>query len=394
MPATIEIDEGTAAEPLDKQATINQAKQAQAAAAKTAVAASPAAGAEAAPPDEDAAPAAGVTGGFIDAYKKGLKTKQDATVEAKADAAAAPAEEYKQGTKSEDWKKLHARVKEHETKYQNLLKEFEAIKGEYEKAKNEPKIDPKELESIKTEKDQLLQRLETVALEQSPRFKSHYEKLFTEASSLAKEAVPEEQKAEIEDLLNMAPSKRRKAALDEVVLSLESESDKLNLITAFQRMDAARKERAEALADSKSKLTQIAEFEKTKAAEESNARKAKLENTISDVIKAASSMHSFTPTNDEQAERDRIESNKRWVRAYFAGELHPQETLLTPVMALEAKHLREKVVPTLEAENKELRESVARLTASTPGVGGETPPATSKPASFIEAYKNARKGRS
>jgi len=270
------------------------------------------------------------------------------------------------GKKAEDWKKVNTRVKELETKAKNLGEELAAKSKEIETLRAEPKVDIKELDKLKAERDKMLEQIEVVSLERSERFQSHYNKLFSDATSLAKDAVGTDKAETVEALMQLPPSKARKEQLNAILAELDNEVDKLNLNTAFVQMDRARAEKNEQLSQAKAKWKQLQEVEASERARKEEQSKQIRDQEISEVLKIAPSYTAFARIEGDEAHNAKVVEREARVRQALTGQLSKEEYLKLPIKAEEATHLRETVVPALLARLKQLEATVTDLTAADP----------------------------
>lgn len=126
--------------------------------------------------------------------------------------------------KAKEWNDLktnfQSRIKEIETKASNLTKDLELARAENESLKKQ-QFDPKEFETIKSEREKLKSQLETVALERSEPFQKYFDAKFSSATAKAKSSVPTEIQEHVENLLQLRPSKTRKDQLNAVMEQLD-----------------------------------------------------------------------------------------------------------------------------------------------------------------------------
>lgn len=321
-------------------------------------------------------------------------------------AAPAPTDEVLEQPKdSAGWKKLHARIKESETKFTNLSKELEAKSAEIEELKKQPKIDPKELETLKAEKSEMLSRLERVALAEEPLFQARYDKPIEQGIAEAKQLVGTEMASTIEDLLHTPPNKARKAQLADILSQLDNEFDRAALTQAVLQVDKARAERKEALANSKQHWTKLQEAKAAeqarRAAEQQKTTEAQTSTAIEQALKFGSTLSAFTTVDGVTDHNNKIQSRIDRVKNAFTGKVSPEELIRMPVLAAEAEHLREDVIPVLLRQLKERDDTIAQMKTAQPSFESKAAPGAEPTKKWepgmesplIAAYKKARSGK-
>lgn len=353
---------------------------------------------------------------FSDAFKAAQKAKPKAA--AQPPAAVAPAPDPKaipvpvpapavaeaadeQPKDSAGWKKFHARVKEAETKLANLGKEFEAKVAEVDALKKEPKIDPKELETLKTERDTLSERLAIASLEASPKFQAHFDKRFSDAVGAAKAAVGADHAAAVEELMQLPPSKARKEQFAAIMADMD-DFDRTSLTVAVRDMDAARTEKKEQLGNWKENTKKMREVEVAQLTAQQEQQRKQSESTTTQAIERAlkygESLSAFTRIEGQDAHNARVDARIAKVRDIFTGKLPPTELVNVPVLAEEALFLRENIIPKLLEENKQLQTEMAQLRTAEPSLESKGSPTGGTPKTWepgqgdspvIAAYKKA-----
>lgn len=290
--------------------------------------------------------------------------------------------------KAKEWNDLktnfQSRIKEIETKASNLTKDLELARAENESLKKQ-QFDPKEFETIKSEREKLKSQLETVALERSEPFQKYFDAKFSSATAKAKSSVPTEIQEHVENLLQLRPSKTRKDQLNAVMEQLDNEADKLQLIVAFGAMDEARAERDEALKNSAENLKKAAVAAAAKKAELEQQAKTLRERDIEVALGATKGYRAFSEIEGDAEHNNAIANRTAWVRKALSGELDEAAYKTMPIKATEADYLREKVVPGLEAKVKELEAAIIQLNGSDPNAQPHGEPERPKAKTYVEA---------
>jgi hypothetical protein len=331
-----------------------------------------------------------------DKLEAGLKE-----VKAQSEPKPQPAPTEPQPAKEEhksDWRKLKEKAAEAEKRaleYEAKLKETDAaLKERLAEVETLRKLDPKEFEATKAEKQKLQEQLEVVALEKSERFTGHFDKIFKESITNAKEAAGTEHAEAIEHLLQLPPSKQRKDAIAQIMEGIANELDKSQLALAVRDMDKARAERQEALANSKQNYAKLQEVEKSERERQSAENLRRTDMVITEVLNKAKEFTAFSQIEGDEAHNNSIKSREEKIAKYFRNQLSDSERVLIPVLAEEALHLRTKVVPLLAEENKRLIAALASLKNANPSLEGEGKPVpTNGEQGFISAFQQHWPGK-
>lgn len=288
--------------------------------------------------------------------------------------------------KAADWKKLKGERDEAQTKATTMEAELKAKLAEIESLKKEPKVDPKELETLKGERDALLGQIETVALERSERFQNHYKKIFDDSIKMAKESVEPETAELVEHLLQLPPSKHRKEQLETIMGAMTSEVDKLNLSQAVRDMDRARIERDDVLKNSKTNLAKLREKEAQERTEAELKNRSLAEQAINEVLRVADTFDAFKPIEGDEEHNKEIPKRKQFIKDFFERKLAKEDYALIPVLAKRAEHL-EKVNAKLVEELKKAQAALAGNANANPDLtGGGKPTADGKQKGFMEVF--------
>ncbi len=302
--------------------------------------------------------------------------------------------------KAGDWKKIKDERDSWKTKAETADTELKAKLAEIEALKKQPQFDPKELDTLKAERDNLLTQFETVALERSPKFSAYFTKAFDEATKSAKDAAGADYAEQVEHLMKLPPSKARKDQLAQIVGSLDNELDKTALTIAIRDMDRARAERDDALSKSSENWKKLQEAEKAASAaqikKQEEQQAAATESAINEVMKVADQYEEFKTLEGDENKEHNAEVNKRrdFIKAFFQRKLERGDYALTPIKAARADRL-EKVNAKMSEELKAAKETIAKLTASGPALSGHGEPKgdTGKQPGFVETFFQNYQGK-
>jgi hypothetical protein len=331
---------------------------------------------------------------------KRVEAKVEAKPDANPDGKKEPEPETFTSAKAADWKKLKdaraaAEKERDDFKTKLLSKENEFLQLQTKlKAEDKTPEFTKELESIKAEKDKLLEKLEAIDLEKSPRFAEAYSKAFTSASTRAKDAVGTDKAELVEQLLQMAPSKFRKERLNEIREDLTG-IDQGQFDIAVAEWDRAQKDKADALANSKENFTKMKAMDAERTQRENQLRQVSLQATTSRALEVARAYKAFQVVEGDEAHNASVKQNEDRVAKFFRMELPTEELFTIPIVAAEGRRLAEKVVPALEKEVAELKAALAQASSATPRVeGGQRHPAVGggEKKGFVETFTDNWKG--
>ena len=295
--------------------------------------------------------------------------------------------------KAADWKVLKEKLKAHEATANEFKQKYELTTKEYEefkkKAVDSSQFEPvvKERDEIKSKAEKLETQLKTVALERSEAFSSFYQKKFDESLSTAKEAVGDEYKDRIEQLMQLPPSPWRKERINEIREELIG-SDQGQLDIAISSYDKARKEREEQLKDSKTNYEKMQQAEKDRAAMEAKVNAQRTEAAMNGVLAFAKDKFDAFKTNDDEEHNASVAESEKFVRSFFERKLPDDTIALLPVLAREATRLQKKVIPDMEKKIKELETALKQYQGSNPSPSGSKAPsnANAPKKGFIETF--------
>lgn len=243
-----------------------------------------------------------------------------------------------------------------------------------------------ELERIKAEREQYEKELKMVALERSPEFKNHFEAKFKAATDTAISTVGAEKQDAVKHALTMPPSATRKNMLAEIMADMD-DVDKTTLAAAVVEMDRARAERAQALADNESNYKRLQEIESQKQARSRQMQEQQVSQAVNNIIEVARrDYRSFQKTDSEEHNSIVAQAEAR-VKAFFSGQMAPEEIAMLPVIRSEFELLKREHAKVVE-ESEKLRKTVAEYESASPKVeGGATPKPAKK--GFVDRYMEA-----
>lgn len=245
----------------------------------------------------------------------------------------------------------------------------------------------KEIEGLRSEKEKLIEQIERINYEASPRFQQKYGAEFAAIEASVKDAAGEHADKAMA-LLGMPPSKPRKEALNKILSELEP-ADIGQLSNAFARMDFVRSARDAELANHKEILRQEESALIAQRAQQEEITKAKRQFMVAEVLKAAEKFEAFQPIDGDTEHNVEVENYKREIAEYINGEVDEVYSAFLPVLAAEGQYLKAKKVPALEEKVKELEQTISKLTGSNPKAKGATKSESTeakRPEGFVDAF--------
>lgn len=224
-------------------------------------------------PADFKAPAARISATVTDTPKGESKLESSDSPPPESDGPVKPAvaPESKPPARAAQWKEVNE-------ERARLKAEVEAYKAKETKWK-EWETQSKDYDTVKQHRDELLARMETVALEKSPRFENYFKAKTDTAIALARQAVGDSHSERVSKLLQLPDSDWRTQQLEEVMSEL-GPTRQSRLGAAIVEMDRISLERSTALSKSKENLQ--AQFEADRSQKEQ--QKQQFERTFQDTL--------------------------------------------------------------------------------------------------------------
>jgi hypothetical protein len=315
------------------------------------------------------------------------EVKADAKPDAKLDK---PAEktEVEEADKwprsSAEWKKFR------ETRDRNYRERDEKISALEKQLKERDEklsqlsstIDPKEYESVKTERDKLSEALRLAAVERHPRFQQYYDGKINGHVEAAKRIVPTEKADEIATLFKMEDSPWRAQRLEEVMGELTPlQSSRLGaILNSIDELRAERSGEIKRAADDYQKVLTETET-KTKAQQEKS--RAEAQKIFEETLKAAqANLAPYQNKDGDEAWNKSVAARIDNARQLLFGSLPPQELVRAALAASAVPALLEAHQAAL-AEIQKLTAQLAAAQKSAPSLSrrdNEPKPGERKPA--------------
>lgn len=306
-------------------------------------------------------------------------------------------EEAKKGWKT--WKAQHevvlkengelkAKIAETET---TLKKQLDAVNSELSEARKRA-VDPKDIEALKNERDDLRHRIRLKAVEEDPSWQQEITKPIEDALGKARINAPKEIRGTLEKLMQLAPSEERQDAIDKLLEDHGVSEFKRGAIGAAQAaLDNVLAKKSALLSDQKRLVEQYEQFQKQSGEQKLATQKQQLEEAADAVLRVAADPEKglgvFKPSADtpeaRQAANDAVNTARHWATT----DLDPRSRANLAAWAVHGQHAT-KLLAAAEQELTKLRSQVEKLTAATPSGGASTPaPKADEPEGFVDAVK-------
>ncbi len=263
---------------------------------------------------------------------------------------------------AESWKAAKA-------KWQAQYQEAEAKWTKEREELSKKQSMPADYEQIKKEYGTYKAELERIALERTPEFKKHYEDRFSQADALARSAVPKEKAELVSKLLKISD-------LDGVESQLEAVAAELTplqagkLATAIQQYQAAKLDREAKLADSASQLKFAEEHSIKLQQQQQQEHQRQVETITKEVLELANGLNAFQKIEGNKEHNDAIPERIEAVKSLLNNNAPEELTRWAAPLAVEAIYLKNSLIPSLQAEVKQMKETIAAYTKGTPRTDG------------------------
>lgn len=283
---------------------------------------------------------------------------------------------------NKNWKRLKELHKGTVTEKE---KEIETLKAQVAEATQT--ADPEEVKTIKEERDELLKRLEQVALERSPAFQSKHSKAIGTALATLKDAGGDKG-AELEKIAAMGPGAPRKALLRDLVAD-EDGLTQGEIGAALAAYDSAVRAKDTELEDHRATIGEYSRSMSEKQAKESELTQAKRQVVLTSVLTDAKKNYaSFQEIEGDATHNQEVKESEIELAGIINSGLEPDMLGVMYVLANEGKRVIDKVVPAKDAKIKELEATIAKLSGAgaSPGGGTGSGSTSTKEPSFEDVF--------
>lgn len=261
--------------------------------------------------------------------------------------------------------------------------EWKAKVADYEKKLAEkatpqvPEDFQRRLADLEKEREDLSERLRVADVERHPKFQQYFEGKTKALTEAAKGIVGPDHAAQLEAILKVSDDEARTQRLDDLMGELTpARAARLGAVVAD--LELLQQERAAEIGKAKERwgqLQQATEAEKT-------AQLRQREELADRLVAAATEMEAFKAGEGADAARvAEINTYKGFVKQALTGRLEGPDEQFMPLMAVEGLHLKTKVLPTLQAENADLKKRLAEFEGAKPRPPGSSSGEASGPQS-------------
>lgn len=323
-----------------------------------------------------------------EAAKPQSKEADDAPPEVKT-------EESRKGWK--EWKAKHEAVLKERDEFKQKYTETEtSLKQQIDQVNRELAeakkgfVDPKEIETLKAEREDLRLRLKLKDVQEDPSWKGEIEQPLSAAIEDARQNAPKESRALLARLMMEPASEARNDAIEDIVRDL-SPLKQFNIAQAIKTADTVNAKKSALLADQKRLAASYEEFQRTSAERESAESRAKLESAVEAVLKQATDPENglgvFKPVDATPEAKSAAQEAAHKARRWASSDLKPDDRARLAAWAVQGEQ-SVKLLSAAHSEIVKLQKQIDSLTTATPSGGASTGESkSSKPLSFIEAVK-------
>lgn len=299
-----------------------------------------------------------------------------------------PPREYRAGSiKKDQWEKLHSLRDADRAAAEAARQELATIKARTGEVPLEVK---QRFEAMQKERDEYQKRLESVAVERSPRFNAQFQPRIEGALAVAKSVVSIEKQEHVAKLLQMPDSEHRTAALEQVAEGLTGLKQG-RFANAVAEIDRVNGEKAAAAANSSEIFRQWTAQQQQAEEQQRASRIAESESTLKNELQGFGDFF----VGDKPEVRTRSETAKQ----IFLGGLSMDALARASAWAAIAPELHSQLTTTM-AELASVKADYEKLRGAQPGSGtdaagahgGTTPdilPNTGYGEAIAQAVRNA-----
>lgn len=273
-----------------------------------------------------------------------------------------------------------------------LEKQLTTIRSELDGLKKSIPTDPNELqkqlterEALKKERDELIEKIEAISFEKSPRFQNWYNGERDKHLKVALRQFPANLRAKAEELLKNGEASTE---LDELMEPLGKTSKRL-VDGALEALAKLEIERADALEKGREKYRELQAHEQEEQQKQQEQRRTRLNQAAEMALSKASTLEAFQPKEGDPEHNSAVDQRKAFVRGFVTGQLDQETALLVPAAAAQWLYAKQTTIPSLQKRVAELEGMVKELQQSSPdmrsGSGGKPQPKSDnsgKPGSF------------
>lgn len=280
-----------------------------------------------------------------------------------------------------EWKAKFDAVAKERDEFQTKLKETEAglksdlqrVQSELDSAKKNA-IDPKEIEALKAERDEIRLRLRMRDVKEDPSWKSEIEQPLELALQEAQMNVPKELRTTLKRLMLEPPSDARQDAIEQLIGEL-SPLKQVNVANALRAADAVNAKQAALLSNQKQLTEQYESYQKAERERQEAHKRSEFEKSVDEILSRATDpvkgLGVFQPIDDKPESKQAALEAARLARQYAAAEPNGRNMANLAAWAVQG----EKSIPLLQAAHAEIQ----RLNAQLEKLTSKSPTSTSTP---------------
>lgn len=266
-----------------------------------------------------------------------------------------------------NWKKLHAAKDAYKQEVKKLQQQLEQVQRNGVNGKQNGQPDQaefaKQLQAIQAERDNLMARLEAVAVEKSPRFEAAFKPRVDAALAQARNAVGPDRSKRVEEILALPEGNYRDEQLEAIAGEIDNTFRRNKLVSAVAELDRVSEERR-SLASRGSEL-----YKQWQTEEQQNIQRKHQEDTQRALgtfdSEAQAWKHIITPDDETMA------------RNVFIGNADLSDAARASLWAVAGPKLAKQSMEK-DQRIKELESELAKFRSVQPGTGnaGGTPQAS------------------
>lgn len=281
----------------------------------------------------------------------------------------------KRNPKSEDFKRLHEKLRGTETEYKGKLSTYESELSELKKA---PKHNAKLIEDLTSERDKYKTIHDQVLLTQLPSFQQEYAAKIQAAIAPIKALAPEKAEA-ISEALLLPDGKYKRQALGELMADLDDWT-KGEIVAANGEVRKIAAERDGKIAKTNETLSNLAEAQGKQFKEQQESSQKAFDEAVQRVqdTKQGMPIMQFREGEGSDEWNAGVKEKLEIARHIYAGNLTPQEKADAAFWAASGETLLKNLTAS-QAEIAQLRETVQRLQGANPGISAGGAPTKGAP---------------
>lgn len=280
--------------------------------------------------------------------------------------------EYKAGSiRAEQWNKMHASRDSLKTQLTELQRQYQEAVTKI-KASSPGEDITSQLAALRAERDDYQKRLESVAVERSPRFEAQFKPRLDAAMSLAKSVVGPEQATRIEQILSMPDSVYRNAELRAIAQNLVDDPLSLSQFgNAVAEVNRISMERQNAAAKSSELFKQWTSEEQQRAEQSRQATTQQAQSKFDSEFSQWQSLEFFKAKPGDEAHNAAVNNRISLAREIYNGGLPMEEVARASIWAAIGPDLAAQLTA-LQAENAALKAEGSSLRGSQPSIAPDS----------------------